>query len=107
MTQTVTQPLVEVLVPMVEIDKGEREYRTFLRLLPELLVSHRGQYAAVHNGEVVDFDKDDIALIQRVHARFGYVPIHVGLVTDRPTRLRIPHYHEHQAADSLEVDQPV
>jgi hypothetical protein len=57
MTQTVTKPLVEVLVPMVEMDKGEREYRTFLRLLRELLVSHLGQSAAVHDGEVVDFDK--------------------------------------------------
>ncbi len=100
MTQTATQPIIEVPVPLVEIDKSEREYRTFLRLLPQLLVSHRGQYVAVHGGEVVDFDMDDIALIQRVHARFGYVPIHVGLVTDRPPLLRIPHYHEHQPADA-------
>ena len=100
MPHILTQPIVEVAVPVVEMDKGEREYRAFLRLLPELLVSHRGDYAAVHNGEVVDFDKDDIALIQRVHVKFGYVPIHVGLVTDLPTRLRIPHYHELQAADA-------
>jgi hypothetical protein len=99
MTQTATEPVVEVQVPPVEREKGEREYRTFLHLLPQLLVSHRGQYVAVHNGEVVDSDMDDISLIQRVHARFGYVPIHVGLVTDRPPLLRIPHYHEHQPAD--------
>ena len=84
MTHTATQSVVEVLVPPLEMDKGEREYRTFLHLLPQLLVSHRGQHVAVHDGEVVDFDTDDISLIQRVHARFGYVPIYVGLVTDRP-----------------------
>jgi len=100
MTQIVTQSIVEVLVPLVEVDKAEREYRAFRRLLPQLLLSHRGQYVAVHDGEVVDFDTDDISLIQRVHARFGYVPIHVGLVTDRPTLLRVPHYHELQPADS-------
>ena len=100
MTQTVTQPIVDVLVPLVEVDKGEREYRAFRRLLPQLLLSHRGQYVAVHDGEVVDFDRDDISLIQRVHARFGYVPIHVGLVTDQPKLSRLPHYHELQPADS-------
>ena len=99
MMQTTTPPAVEVLVPVMEMDKGEREYRKFLRLLPQLLASHRDQYVAVHGGEIVDFDTDDIALIQRVHARFGYVPIHVGLVTDRPSLLRIPHYHEHQPVD--------
>lgn len=96
MTHTATQDIVEVVVPLAKLDKGEREYRTFLRLLPQLLDSHRGLYVAVHDGQVVDSDADDISLIQRVHAKFGYVPIHVGLVTDRPTLLHIPHYREHQ-----------
>jgi hypothetical protein len=100
MTQTTNEPIVEVLVPVVELDKGEREYRAFLRLLPQLLVSHRGQYVAIHEGEVVDFDADDIALIRRVHARFGYVPICVGLVTDVPSLLHIPHYREYRPADT-------
>ena len=62
MTQTTTESAVEVLVPVVETGKGEREYRAFLRLLPQLLVSHRGQYVAVHEGQVVDCDADDIRL---------------------------------------------
>jgi hypothetical protein len=44
MTQTSTNPIVEVPVPDVKMDKGEREYQAFLRLLPQLLVSHRGQF---------------------------------------------------------------
>jgi hypothetical protein len=59
-------------------------------------VTHRGQYVAVHEGQVADSDTDDIALIQRVHARFGYVPICVGLVTDQPPLLHIPHYREYR-----------
>jgi hypothetical protein len=96
MTQTSTNPIVEVPVPDVKMDKGEREYQAFLRLLPQLLVSHRGQFVAVHEGEAIDFDADDITLIQRVHARLGYVPICVGIVADRQPLLRIPHYREYQ-----------
>jgi hypothetical protein len=45
---------------------------------------------------VIDSDADDIALIQRVHARIGYVPIHVGLVIEPQPIVRIPHYREHR-----------
>jgi hypothetical protein len=89
-----TQPTFEVNVPAPELSKGEREYQAFLRLLPGLLPTHRGRYVAVHNGQVVDADTDDIALVRRVHARIGSVPIHVGLVTEQPPVVRVPHYHE-------------
>jgi hypothetical protein len=61
-------------------------------LLPGLLASHRGKYVAIHEGQVVDSDAKDIALIQRVHARLGYVPIYVGLVSEERQIVRVPHY---------------
>ena len=64
--------------------KWEREYQAFLRLLPELLKTHRGQYVAVHEGEVVDSGPDKIALALRAYQTHGYVPIYVGLVTTEP-----------------------
>jgi hypothetical protein len=99
MPQTITEPVVEVLVPDVKLEKGEREYQAFLRLLPQLLVSYGGQYVAVHEGEVIDADADDIVLVQRVHARVGYVPVYVGLVADRLPLLHIPHYREYRPAN--------
>jgi hypothetical protein len=96
MSDTTTQTTFEVNVPAPEPSKGEREYQAFLRLLPELLPTHRGRYVAIHNGQVLDEDADDIALVRRVHARVGYVPIHVGLVTDPPQVVRVPHYHEYR-----------
>lgn len=90
--------VIEVTPP--RLPKGEREYRAFLHLLPRLLPTHRGQYVAVHEGQVVDVDADDVALILRVHARYGYVPIHVGLVTDVPPSLvRVPHYRQYRPGD--------
>jgi hypothetical protein len=96
MSTSSSWPTFEVKIPAAELSKGEREYQAFLRLLPQLLATHRGQYVAVHEGQVVDTGNDDIALIQRVHARFGYVPIHVGLVTDPLPVVRIPHYREYR-----------
>jgi hypothetical protein len=96
MSNTTTSPTFEVKVPVPQLTKGEREYHAFLRLLPELLATHRGQYVAIHEGQVVDSGADDIALIQRVHARVGYVPIHVGLVVEPRPVERIPHYREYK-----------
>jgi hypothetical protein len=89
------QTTFEVTPPRPELSKGEREYQAFLRLMPELL-THRGRYVAIHEGKVVDADADDIALVRRVHSRIGYVPIHVGLVTDQPPLVRVPHYREYR-----------
>jgi hypothetical protein len=33
--------------------------------------------------------------VRRVHARIGYVPIHVGLVTGQLPIVRVTHYREH------------
>jgi hypothetical protein len=94
MSDTVTQTFEARLPP--ELSKGEREHQAFLRLLPQLLLTHQGKFVAVHEGQVIDSDSDDIALVQRVHARVGYVPIHVGLVTEEPLVVRVPHYREYR-----------
>src|SRR5207237_470722 len=96
MNETTSEPMFEVAPPVPECSKGEREYRAFLDLLPALLPTCRGKFVAVHKGQVVDSDSDDIALVQRVHARIGYVPIHVGLVVEWPPVVRVPHYREYR-----------
>src|SRR5260370_34974724 len=92
MTDTITQPIFEVHLPTPELSKGEREYQAFMRLLPELLKTHRGQHVAIHDGQVVDSDDDDIALIKRVHAKGGSFPIHFGLVVDPQPVIRLRPY---------------
>jgi hypothetical protein len=76
--------------------KAMRETVAFHRLLPQLLAQYPGEFVAIHEEQVIDHDPNDIDLIQRVHARIGYVPIHVGLVmADQPIS-RIPHYREYR-----------
>src|SRR4051812_12852658 len=101
MSDTTTHMTFEVQLPVPALSNGEREYQAFLRLLPILLLTHRGQYVAIHGGTVVDADKDDIALIRRVHAKIGYVPIHVGMVTSWPPMVRIPHYREYGRGEGV------
>ena len=96
MSETITTPIFDVSVPVPALSKGEREYRAFLHMLPGLLATHRGQYVAVHEGQVVDSDANDIVLIQRVHARIGYVPIYVGLVSEERQVAQVPHYREYR-----------
>jgi hypothetical protein len=99
MNETATQAIFEISLPTPILSKGEREYQAFLRLLPDLLATYKGHYVAIHDGKVVDTDTDDIALVKRVHARVGYVPIHVGLVTDQPLVVRVPHYREYRRGE--------
>jgi hypothetical protein len=86
-----TEETVEL--PSVELPKGEREYRAFLRLLPELLRTHHGQHVAIHNEQVIDADSNEVALILRVQAQVGYVPLCIALVSEEQPVQRIPHYH--------------
>jgi hypothetical protein len=82
-------PQVEAAPPTA--DKWEQERRAFRGLRPSLLRTHQNQYVAVHHGKVVESGDDEIALGMRVYARFGYVPIYVGLVSDEPEPVvRIP-----------------
>lgn len=73
-------------------DKFEREWAAFRRLLPDLVDTHRGSYVAIHGGSVVDTGPDQVEVAKRAYAKYGNVPIYVGLVTDQPERVvRIPH----------------
>jgi hypothetical protein len=72
-------------------DKFHKELQAFHRLLGELLQTHRGQYVAIHEGQVVDSGPDKLDVADRVYERFGYIPILVTLVADRPLKpIRIP-----------------
>lgn len=99
MNENNTQTTYEVVLPPPELSKGEREYRAFLRLLPQLLLTHKGKYVGIHEGKVVDTGDDDIALVHRMHDKVGYVPIYVGLVTDRPVVARIGYYREYRPGE--------
>jgi hypothetical protein len=86
-----TETLPAPVLPAPPEDKLLKEQQAFHRLLPELLPTHRDQYVAIHEGRVVDSGPDQIEVAERAYARFGYMPILLTLVTERPRPvIRIP-----------------
>jgi hypothetical protein len=80
-------------LPKPPENKWRNEQRAFRRHLPELLKTHRHQYVAIHDGKMVESGDDKLVVAGRAYARFGYIPIFVGLVTDEPppvSRIRSP-----------------
>jgi post-segregation antitoxin (ccd killing protein) len=56
-------------------DDMDQEAEAFRRLHPDMLATIPGQYAAVYRGQLVDHDADQLALYQRIEARFQGLPV--------------------------------
>jgi hypothetical protein len=79
-----TSELFEVRLDQPTPSKFERERGAFLRLLPQLLVTHPGQYVAIHDEQIADSGTDRLEVAMRVLRRVGNVDIYVGLAADQP-----------------------
>lgn len=84
MSEASVMPAPEIQWPTGANSKWESEYGAFQRLRSSLLLTHRGKYVAVHEGQVVESGEDKISVAKVAYARFGYQPIYVGLVSDDP-----------------------
>jgi hypothetical protein len=86
-----SEPLSAPVIPSPADDKWRTEQRAFYRLLPELTKLHPDHFVAIHEEGVVESGPDKVEVARRAYARFGYVPIFVSQVTDRPLApVRIP-----------------
>ncbi len=70
--------------------ESNREY--FYAHKAELLRRYRNKYVAIWNEAVVDSDRDRLALLHRVRATIGYVPVFVKHVSEHPRVVRVPSY---------------
>lgn len=71
---------IEVSLAQPIPSKFDRERRAFFRLLPTLLETHRGQYVAVHNEQIVDCGPDRLSVAHRVLSKIGPTDIYVERV---------------------------
>jgi hypothetical protein len=74
-----------------DLEAFERERQAFERLKPELLRTHRGQWVAIYQGEVAEAAWDRSQVLDSVYDRFGYVPVYVQQVEERPRVYKLPH----------------
>jgi len=52
-------------------DQVDRNFSAFNAILPELLKTHPGKYALLHDGEIVDFFDSLGDAVRFGHAKFG------------------------------------
>ena len=67
-----------------ELDRRKisEESKIYRQRHAELKAQYLGQYIAMRDGQVVDYDTDFRALRQRTRQRFGRVPVMITLVED-------------------------
>jgi hypothetical protein len=70
-------------------DEWEQGRQAFERMRNELLKTHKGQFVAILNNQVMDADAEIGTLARRVYARFGYRPVYMQKVTEQPRVARI------------------
>jgi hypothetical protein len=64
--------------------KLDREIEAYEALHTELKEKHLGDWVAIHDQELVDYDRDRVALYQRIRAQYGRTSVLIRQVTDRP-----------------------
>lgn len=69
--------------------KIDVEAETYKRKYPRLRAKYFGDYIAMHNGRVVDHDRDLVVLNRRIRKRFGRTPVLMRLVEEEPERVLV------------------
>jgi regulator of sigma D len=64
-------------------EKIQHENEHFVRMHADLMKQYNGYHVAIHQGKLVDRDKDLDELVMRIKARFGRTPVLIALVMDK------------------------
>jgi antitoxin (DNA-binding transcriptional repressor) of toxin-antitoxin stability system len=80
----------QAAIHQTQLQKFEQERAAYLRLKSQLLQTHHGQFVAVHEGQVVDADQDNRALVKRIVERYGNEPVYIQRVAEELRIFEIP-----------------
>ena len=69
----------------------EREKAAFERLLSQLLQQYPGKCVAIVNEQVVEVGDDKLDVLDRVHEKFGRIPVYVQWVTEHLPVVHLPY----------------
>ena len=47
----------------------QHEKDAFIAMHPQLVQTYLGEYVAIHQGKLIDHDKDDVELIERMRSK--------------------------------------
>lgn len=70
----------------------EKDYETFKRLKPKLLMDdrYRGRWVAIVNGKLIGPSDDDSELSRIIDEQYGNVPAYIGRIVKEETVLELP-----------------
>ena len=70
----------------------EANKNSFVKLKETLLQDKNfaDKFVAIINGKMVDFNSDRSALVERVYAKYGYVPLFIGRVSKEKKYRELP-----------------
>lgn len=78
----------------VQQEKIHVEMEAFQKLHAQLLPVYRGQYVAIHNGQMIDHDFDRLALYRRIRTHYGKTAVLITPVIDQPIEeLQLVSFH--------------
>ena len=95
--RTFIETAVRSYMRQVEREKIKAEAESFRKIHSTLIKQYLGMYVALHNGEVVDIDKNFETLHHRIRQKFGRYPVllrHVDKESDRGWVFRSPHFEK-------------
>jgi hypothetical protein len=102
--QAVAEVLVDsIVLAVIEESGGEndlavdREEAAFKRLHPTLRERYLGQYVAIYQGELIDYDSDQVALFLRIQEKHPDEFVWIAPVGEEPEEnyvLRSPRFVE-------------
>jgi glutamyl-tRNA reductase len=85
--EELVETAVRAYLRQVEREKIKAEAEAFRSMHAELAEKYLGQYVAIQDGKVVDYDEDFQALHRRIRQRFGRQPVLLRLVETQPERV--------------------
>jgi hypothetical protein len=65
----------------------QQESAAFQAMHAELLVKYPGEYVAIHQGQMVDHDPDQLTLFTRIEAQYPDVPVLIRQVLPEPEEI--------------------
>ena len=89
MPEELLETAVRTYLRQLEREKIKAEAEAFRSMHAELAEKYLGQYVAIHNGKMVDHDKDFPSLHSRIRQRFGRQPVLLRRIETEPERVLV------------------
>lgn len=85
-TETFVEEAVRLHISQFRRNKIRAETKAFDRQYDSLLKKYRGQFVAIHEGQIIGHDPDLRILHLKVFNEFGQIPILLKQVMEQPER---------------------